>query len=494
MKKVVIIGGGVAGLTAGVYARKSGYEVEIFEKNPAAGGQCMGWNRKGYHIDNCIHWLTGTQENSALRKVWETIGALTPNIEFVQTEKFFTCYVGEESATLWKDVERTKRELIQLSPEDKAEIDTFIEHVKYAACCQMPVEKPMDMMNIFDYLKMGKSMAEMPKVLKEYGNINLEDMAARFKHPVIKAVFTDYMPKEYQASSFIVSYATVVSGNGEIPVGGSLAMANRIIDKFENLGGKLHCNSEVKRVTIKGNKAYGIELENGENIAADFIICATDAMEMFDKLLGRKYMNKKWSACFKDEGSYPLFSGFQAAFSIDRAMFAHTDTVFIDCEPFNINKKEIRRMSLKSYQYEKDFAPEGKTVLQTNMIQFDDDYRYWKSLNKDDYTCKKYEIAERMKENIEKKFPELAGHIKLLDCWTPVTYERYCNSYHGAYMSFITKKDVKSFSVKGTIEGLHNVFVASQWIQAPGGLPVAAAAGKFAVQRILKKEKRSIMI
>ena len=61
-------------------------------------------------------------------------------------------------------------------------------------------------------------------------------------------------------------------------------------------------------------------------------------------------------------------------------------------------------------------------------------------------------------------------------------------------MSFIIKKDVESFQAKGIIEGLPNVFIARQWIMAPGGLPVAAATGKFAVQRILKKEKRNYRI
>lgn len=48
--------------------------------------------------------------------------------------------------------------------------------------------------------------------------------------------------------------------------------------------------------------------------------------------------------------------------------------------------------------------------------------------------------------------------------------------------------------MKGTVKGLNNVFIASQWLQSPGGLPVAAATGKFAVQRILKKEKINYMI
>ena len=55
------------------------------------------------------------------------------------------------------------------------------------------------------------------------------------------------------------------------------------------------------------------------------------------------------------------------------------------------------------------------------------------------------------------------GHMTFLDCWTPITYERYCNAYHGAYMGFITKKGVKSFRVKGILKGVKNLYIASQW-------------------------------
>lgn len=103
MKRVIIIGGGIAGLTAGIYARKAGYEVEIYEKNGIAGGQCMGWNRKGHHIDNCIHWLTGTKKGTALRSLWEDIGALSSDSVFVENDRFYTTIVGEKSITFWRD-------------------------------------------------------------------------------------------------------------------------------------------------------------------------------------------------------------------------------------------------------------------------------------------------------------------------------------------------------------------------------------------------------
>ncbi len=493
MKKIIIVGGGIAGLTAGIYGRKAGFQVEIYEKNHVAGGQCMGWNRKNHHIDNCIHWLTGTKPNTELRALWEDVGAISSDTQFVENESFYSSYMNGQKITLWKDLERTKRELLNLSPEDEAEINLFIRNVEYATCCEMPVSKPMDMMNVIDYIKLGKSMANMPKVIKLYGKMTIKDFSERFKHPLLKALFSDYMPHEYQASAFIISYATIVSGNGNIPAGGSLKMANRMQERFELLGGKIFTDSAVKSIRIENHNATGIELESGACISSDYVICATDAMELFDKFIGKGYMNRNWKKSYSDEENYPLFSGFQVAFSIDKQVYSEKGTVIFDCRPFEINEKEMIRLSIKSYEYEKEFAPEGKTVLQANVIQYDDDFKYWKSLSKEEYQLKKKELSKTIESIILEKYPELFDHIEELDCWTPLTYEKYCNAYHGTYMSFITKPHTESFKENGIVEGVSNLYIASQWLQAPGGLPVAAASGKHAIQRILKSEKRNYL-
>lgn len=490
-KKIVIVGGGIAGLAAGIYGRLAGYETEIYEKNPIAGGQCMGWNRKGCHIDNCIHWLTGTKKGTALRGVWETVGALEEHTEFADCDSFYTSIAEGSRVTLWKDLERTEAELLRLSPEDETEIKKFIEHVRYAAECEMPAEKPMDAMGIGDYIRMGASMADMPRVTKEYGSMDLQEMAGRFKHPALKALFTDYMPKEYTAVSFLVSYASIASGNGELPMGGSLAMANRMVKRFQQLGGKLYCNTPVSRILIKDKKAIGIETADKRTVLADYVISSVDTMEMFEKLIGKKYMDAKWKACYEDQDKYPLFSAVQAAFMVNRQAYDEKGTVFFDCVPFKAGGKMVNRISVKSYEYEPDFAPTGKTVLQVNIPQFDQEYLYWKGLSGEEYEHQKEATVRAIEERLLTQFPGLQGHMEFLDCWTPVTYNRYCNAYHGAYMSFITKKGVKPFRVKGIIKGVKNLYIASQWIMAPGGLPVAVTAGKFAVWRIARKEGHS---
>lgn len=149
----------------------------------------------------------------------------------------------------------------------------------------------------------------------------------------------------------------------------------------------------------------------------------------------------------------------------------------------------MERISVKSYEYEPEFAPTGKTVLQVNVPQFDKEYFYWKGLTMEEYEARKKEAVNAIEERLLLQFPGLQGHMEFLDCWTPLTYERYCNAYHGAYMAFITRKGVKSFRVKGTVKGVKNLYIASQWIMAPGGLPVAVTAGKFALWRIARKER-----
>ena len=492
-KKIIIVGGGIAGLSAGVYALKAGYEAVIYEKNAVAGGECMGWNRKGYHIDNCIHWLTGTLRDTDLWNVWKTVGAIDENTEYADTPKFYSSRFNGKEVTLWNDLEKSRKELLAESPEDEAEINKFIDFVELAKTCEVPSKKPLDMMKIKDYIEMGKAMPYMPKLMKEYGNISCEELAKRFKSPVIQKLLTDYLPADYTAYSLIVSYATMASGNGNIPLKGSLAMSLRMIEKFKAMGGKLYTSTPVKKILTDGRKSTGIELEDGTVVSADEVISAVDTRFLFGNLLDEKYMPKLLKKAYADKKGYPVSSGFQTAFAID-ADFSGKDTIFFDCEPIQIGKNSFSRLYVKNYSYDKSFAPEGKAVLQTNINQREDDFNYWASLSAEDYKKEKTRLAEEISKRIVKEFPELEGKLELLDCWTPKTYDRYCHAYKGAYMGFITTPSAKPARVKGAVKGLKNLYLAGQWIMSPGGLPVAVISGKFAVQRILKKEGRSIEI
>lgn len=489
MKKVVIVGGGIAGMTAGILLQQAGFRTEIYEKNPIPGGQCTGWKREGYMIDNCIHWLTGTRPGTGLHELWKQIGALGDDVELYEKEMFFSSKLDGKTLTFWRDKERTRREMLALSPEDADEINRMMEHVALAESMTVPVEKPFDAMNLLELMKLGMSMKAMGKVMKAYGNMDIQELAMRFRHPLIRRAIVDYMPAGYQAYAFLVSYATVTAGNGDIPRGGSLAMSLRIAKRYRDLGGVLHTNSDVEKICLRGRRAEGVLLKDGTEVAADYVICACDMDHTFRSLLPDSYMPKSLRQLYEQRKKYPVSSGFQIAYAVDSVFPELTGTRVFSCEPIRVGSTTMDAMSVQSYDYEPSFAPEGKMVLQTNFCQTEADYAWWTEqyADKDGYAKIKMEIAQRAMERLIAEYPFLEGRVRILDVWTPMTYTRYCNAYQGAYMSFVNTKNAKSVTVPGTVKGLDNVFLASQWLMGPGGLPTAAAMGKFAAWRITRK-------
>jgi phytoene dehydrogenase-like protein len=125
----------------------------------------------------------------------------------------------------------------------------------------------------------------------------------------------------------------------------------------------------------------------------------------------------------------------------------------------------------------------------------DEEFEFWKNLKQNseqEYKEKKAEIARWVADGITDTFPELKGKVEMTDVATPLTFNRYCNSYHGAYMGFIQGGDAKQTFHKGTINGIENLYLAGQGVLPNGGLPMAVIAGKFAVQRICKKEVEEV--
>ena len=138
--KTVIIGGGVAGLTAGIYGQLLGMDCTIIEKNAFVGGNMTAWKRNGYPIDNCIHWLTGTKKGTKLNRMWNFVGMLGNNVKLCKNDAFYTSELGGKTVSLWRDTEKTLNEMKRISPIDANESEKFIECVERIG---RPVFRPL---------------------------------------------------------------------------------------------------------------------------------------------------------------------------------------------------------------------------------------------------------------------------------------------------------------------------------------------------------------
>jgi len=496
-KKIVIVGAGISGLTAGIYGLKAGYQVDIYEQHSVPGGECTGWDRAGYHIDNCIHWMIGTKPGSKLNEIWSTVDAVNDTIKIHNFDHMYRSELDGESITLWSDIDKTEGELIKLSPEDEDEIRLLMDQCRSVIDLKIPADKPGELMGIVDLVKMGMKMKSAQKLMKTYRGMDTRDLMEKFKHPLIKSMISDFCVKDSLAYSFPMTYGNFSGGDGGIPEGGSKAMALRMASKFKNLGGKLHLECPVEKIEIESEVAKGLTLSDGRFIAADYIICACDTHVTFNALLDKRYMSKLFKKMYTDKEDYPIFGMFQVAYSVDSDEDHFAGEWML---PFEHEKAEPwmnSRMTVKSFGYEPSFSPDGKQLVQVLLGLDIESYEFWKDLyeKREDYEKFKQYWAGELKKKIEARFPAYEGKLSIIDTWTPMTYERYCKAYKGYNQAFtITKRSAKNPYPSGYIKGLENVLLAGQWLSPPGGLPGAAIQGKYSIQRLLKLEKKNINI
>ncbi len=497
MKKVVIIGGGIAGLTAGIFARKNGFDSVILEKHHTLGGECTGWDREGYHIDGCIHWLVGTKEGTPINELWKTVGALGEDIKIHHHESFLT-YEHEDGQQvhLYRDLDRLKASWLEISPEDEETIDEFCNTIEKLQSFEIPVGKPMDMMNPIEKIKLMLSMKDAGAVLQKFGKVGLTDYAKNFKHPALKGALETFLPDGYSASMVFFALAGFTKGQASVPGGGSKALAMRMKERYLSLGGKTEPNCEVLELEIEDKQVKKVVCSNGKVFTADYFIAAIDANFFYEKLLQGKYPDPQFQKRFENPDDYPVPSELRVSIGYEGIPHDIPRTLrFPLAAPFEVNGQKIDRLQMTNYNYEPQFAPEGKTLLSVTINQFNDDYDAWDKLykNKESYREEKKRIGKEIVKAIALRFPEMEGKLKVLDVATPKTFERYCNSYRGGIIAFAPTLKSKSLDHPGKVKEINNLQLSGQWLQGTGGLPTALITGKASIMRLCKKEKREFI-
>lgn len=473
MKKAIIIGAGITGLSAGINALLKGYEVEIYEKNESSGGCCGGWFRSNYYIDNCMHWLTGTNQHTKLFKLWKKLGAMDETSNLYQGHYFYKSFYEGESISLYSNTEKVRNEMIRLSPEDRKEIDMFINTVNYFVKLN---QKDNFIKNLFN-----KANAYRNIILK-YHKLSLNDLSNKFKHPLLKKLFTDYFPGSYSSLSFIYSYATFASGNGKVYSNGSLVFSKNIEQRFIDLGGKIFFNSEVLKINIKNDIFESITLKNN-TVKGDVLISCIDPFYLFDHLLDNSYLPKKLNEKKAYKNENPIISSFHCAYLINKSDLNFKDSIVFEIPKIQIGLTPINRLFIKEYSY---LNPDSdKVLIQTFIIQNMVDYDYWEQLqcsDNNEYLLMKQNLGYKLLDILVSKNPNYKNNIELLDTWTPITYKNYFNSYYGSYMGFVLKKNCLPKKLSPKIPGLKNIFYLSYWQDLMGGLPIAAKLGESIIK------------
>ena len=491
MHKIVIIGGGIAGITAGIFAQKNGFDSIILEKHHTVGGECTGWDRQGYHIDGCIHWLIGTKEGTPINRLWKNVGALD-GVDIIDPESFMAVEYEGTTVHFYRDLERLKSSWIEISPEDEDTIAEFCRDIKTLQSFEMPVGKPADMMNIFEKARLMLSMKDAGMIMQKYGKRSLVEYANTFKHTALREALALFSPEGFSASSIFFALAGFTKGQAGIPAGGSRAMALRMAERYLSLGGTIETSSEVVEVDIRDKAVRSVTCKNRKTYKGDYFIAACDANVLYRGLLKGQYTDQAFEIRYNNPIDYPLASNIYVGVGYEGTMEGIPRTLKFQVNSFQINDVPIKHLQMTHYGYEPGFAPKGHTTITFAINQFQQDLDFWEELDKDRraYKEEKTRIGTEVIRAMETRFPYMQGKLTLLDVATPRTYERYCNAYRGAFMAFWPTLRGKELNHTGRIKGLNNMVLSGQWLMPPGGLPVALITGKDSIMRLCRKLKR----
>ena len=487
MSKLIIVGAGVSGLTAAVYAARSGFDVTVLEQHNTFGGLSTSWSRKGYFFEGGMHWLTGSGENFPVNKIWKEIGALQENNPIENRDPLYTVLDGKKNLRLFRYLDEMEKELLDYAPEDSKAIKKMCHHIRSFTTFFMPVMdvsgckcKTPVKMNFFKFLKMLPAIVLVPKL----ANISYEEYVGKFKNKNVRHLLMSVIGYRYNALSFIYTLSSFASGDCGYPHGGSVRLVKNIEETFLQLGGKIQYRSKVEKVVVENGKTKGVITKEGF-LPSDAVIITQDARKaadtLFEKPLECKWINTMRKNLITEQNMFVCL-GVKADFSdLPYCIILPLEKSF---EFAGLQFNEIR---INNYAKYKSHAPEGCTALTCLLIG--NSYEFWKAAKEDgSYKAKKAELSDLLINTIANFIPEVKSQLEVTDVATPLTYERYCGSYEGRWMS-VWAKGGHQYNFPQTVPGISGLYFAGQRIFMPGGLPIAAYSGRRAVQHLCKDTK-----
>jgi phytoene dehydrogenase-like protein len=489
--KIIIIGGGIAGLCAGVYARRSGYEVDVFEKHDKPGGLATSWHRGDYTFETCLHWLLGSNPTSAMHDLWREVFDID-RLRFVNPGEFVRLESERgERLSIYTDVDCMEDELLRRAPEDAAEIRRLANAVRRFSRVGMPDPSGSWRRNLRSVFRM---LPDLP-ALRRWSRLSSVEYGRRFSHPLLRRFFGTDEAASLSVAALIFSLAWMSERNAGYPIGGSQAVIRLIVENFLRLGGRLRLSTEVQSVLVERDAAVGVRLARGGTELADWVVSAADGHATIFKLLGGKYADETITRRYGSMSTFPSYV--QVSLGIARDLSAQPGYVtrVLDV-PLTVDPgTELREVSFRLFNFDPSFAPAGKTAV--TCVLPTRNFEYWTNLRARgpaQYRLEKQRIAQSVITILERFVPNVRASIEVTDVSTPATVIRYTGNWKGSREGWLLTPATGLRPFEETLPGLHQFLMVGQWVMPGGGLPAGLVTARAAVHSICKQDRAAFAV
>jgi len=485
-RKIVIIGGGIAGLCAAVYAQKCGYQAEVLEMHDMAGGLAMSWRRGAYTFETCLHWFFGSDPKAAMYAQWSEVFDVG-RLKFVDLPEFARLETDDgETLTIPTDPDRLEKELLERAPQDAKQIRSFASAIRRLRAFKMPDPSKSWVGNAPTLLR---DVLCLPQ-LRSLTRVTSREYGQRFTDPLLRTFFAGGDLAGISAIAILASIAWMGTGDAKYVVGGAQAIIRLIEEKFVSLGGRVRFGAKVERILVENGAAAGVQLAGGETIKADWIISAADGHATIYELLGGRYVDAAIEKAYKTLELFPSY--IQVSLGVARDL--RNQPAFVTRllkTPLQVDPETaLKQVSFRIFHFDPTFAPAGKTAV--TCLLPTRNFDYWARLRQNDaekYREEKHRVAELVIDLLGQKLPGIRQTIEVVDVATPASIFRYTGNWKGSMEGWLLTPQTGFKSLSKTLPGLHNFLMVGQWVTPGGGLPSGIFSARPALKTICRQDR-----
>ena len=494
MKKCIIIGSGLGGLSTGVILAKNGYDVTIFEQAGQIGGCLQCFQRDGVKFETGMHFIGSLDDGQVLSN--------------------YLNYLEIKDQIVVNKLDNDAYDIVSLNGEKFAfpnGRDAFIE--------RFAERFPSQRQNLERYCDLIEQVASMSPFhdLKKDNDDNRElDNELLFKSldEVLDQTITDPTLRDvlvgnlslYAAHKGKTPFSTHAFifdfyNNGAFRiVGGSDTIAKALSDTMLRYNGKIFTRKKVTKIIVDNKIATGVLTADGQYYAADVVISDINPKQLVDIVDDTAFSATYKSRIKEIKNTTSVFSLY-LRFKDEAMPYLNSNFYgFQSVTPWEMNGKVDEKWPngyLYMHHCHKKDPKFAKSAVILSYMSIDALSR-WKDTTIGqrgaDYERFKQEMAERLLDTVEKDFPGLRSAVADYHAATPLTYRDYTLTPDGSIYGL--DKDVTR-GVAGRVSfrtKVSNLFLVGQNINSHGMLGVLVGTMNVCSKLIGEQEVRQQII
>lgn len=472
-KKIIIIGAGPGGLTAGMILSSKGYKVGIYEKESEVGGRNGSIIQDGFKFDIGPTFL---MLKPILDEVFKESGEdINKYLKFYDLDPMYELIFKDKKLKITKDHKLMKKYISETFPGEEKGFEQLLktERIRYKRaypCLQKDYSKfhklfNKDLLKFIPYVSYPRSMHD--QLSKYFKN---EDLKMAF---TFQSKYLGMSPWDCPAAFMIIPYIEhsmgiqhVQGGLSEI----SFAMKKVILKN----GGKIFLNTPVKEI----KKDY-IELKNNKKISADEIIINADVGYAMKELTKKDYSKKSYSC-----STFMLYLGIDKKIDLEHHTIffsddykKYVDSVFKDKKLNSDISFYIRSAS----NIDKTIAPKDKSNIYVLVpVPNNKSKINW---NKEKIKYRNL-VLQKMKEKTGIDFEKLIITEHII---TPKDWEEKYNVFLGATFN-LSHKLSQMLYFRPHNQQSKNTYLVGGGTHPGSGLPTIYESARITSNLIMKKK------